>query len=406
MHPVAFTKPHYVWFLILGLTSAAFALTPPARAALEPFDLEDYFLLDQNSAWHYRGDGQPGSSSEDNFTWTVLEELKAVSGGVEATRILTTTDEGDDDREDDEDFWAYDAEGNLFFHGFHNGVADGNGAFPVQDVILEDPLRVGGRGMRIGDVTTDTVTGTVLANIPIIGLTEVAGTLVSKVTYVEFIPVFDTGLGPLTDVLLLTVEITGSASYKPPIGPELKVDIPVRTSKFYLKDGWSMVGHDQAADLNDAERQVVDLVRVAGVQLEAPPLVRFDVSLNDPQPAVRGARRAATGSAQVTVDTVANTYSYSIAVSGLSSDETGASINGFLAGGLGDAPTLHDLPAGSPKTGTWNFTEEQQHGILAGLTYIVVRTESDPDGELRGQITGGTIPTTAAGGRAGNWTLY
>ena len=62
---------------------------------------------------------------------------------------------------------------------------------------------------------------------------------------------------------------------------------------------------------------------------------------------------AATGSATISIDTVANTLTYTITFSGLSAAETAAHIHGFADPGF-NAGALHPLPSGSPKNGVWN----------------------------------------------------
>lgn len=144
------------------------------------FNIEDYFILASNSEWHYTGRGMPGSSANDDFSWTVLDAKKDVGGGLLATRIKTTTDQSGSARNQDEDFWRVDpANGDLVCYGFHNGIADTY--IPVQDIVLTDPLLVGRRGLRIGDVVTDTGAGKALASVPIFGQVTVNLTASSTV---------------------------------------------------------------------------------------------------------------------------------------------------------------------------------------------------------------------------------
>jgi hypothetical protein len=365
-----------------------------------PLISNGFFPLAGDSAWHYTGDGQPGSSPDDDFTWTVLPQTIEVAPGVFATRILTTTDEPDDSRSEDEDFWVLDEEGQLLFYGIHNGQADGGGTFPPQDVILDDPLLVGGRGMTIGQVIVDTVSASAIIVPPIVGVQTVEATVISTITYVEFLPIFETGLGPLTDVLHLTVEISGTATFIPPIGPPFMVEIPLTDAEFFLKEGLGMVGQDQSADLNDAEQQVIDQGRVGGVDQTIPQQVSYDVTLDTDQAITR---LVAGGSATIDLDTVADTLTYDIECSGLSSMENGSHIHGNAPPG-NNAGILHSLPPGSPKIGVWNYAPEEEYGILAGLTYINIHTENNPSGEIRGQIEGGiaVIDENAAI----DWLLY
>lgn len=93
----------------------------------------------------------------------------------------------------------------------------------------------------------------------------------------------------------------------------------------------------------------------------------------------------ATGSATISIDTDANTLTYTIMYSGLVGAETAAHIHGFAAAGA-NAGVQHPLPAGSPKNGVWNYAEGDEASILAGLTYINIHTSDYPGGEIRGQI--------------------
>jgi len=94
---------------------------------------------------------------------------------------------------------------------------------------------------------------------------------------------------------------------------------------------------------------------------------------------------SATGSAVIVIDTDANTLDYNITFSGLEGTETAAHIHGFAAPGF-EAGPVHTLPAGSPKIGTWNYTEDQEASILDELTYINIHSTEESDGEIRGQV--------------------
>lgn len=99
----------------------------------------------------------------------------------------------------------------------------------------------------------------------------------------------------------------------------------------------------------------------------------------------------AFGGGQFVIDTVANTVSYRIAFVGLTAAETGAHIHGPADPGV-NGGVLHNLPAGSPKTGVWNYVEGQEGNILAGKTYVNIHSGAFPGGEIRGQI----VPLNAA----------
>jgi hypothetical protein len=85
------------------------------------------------------------------------------------------------------------------------------------------------------------------------------------------------------------------------------------------------------------------------------------------------------------VDTDANTVTYTIRHGGLSSAETAAHIHGFSDPGVGSSP-VHTLPAGTLKTGVWNYSEGEETDILTGRTYVNVHSTNFAPGEIRGQI--------------------
>jgi hypothetical protein len=91
------------------------------------------------------------------------------------------------------------------------------------------------------------------------------------------------------------------------------------------------------------------------------------------------------GAGRFVIDTDANTVTYRIVFSGLTSTETQAHIHGFAGPGT-PASVLVPLPLGNPKVGVWNYTEPQEASILAGLAYANVHTTNNPGGEIRGQI--------------------
>lgn len=93
----------------------------------------------------------------------------------------------------------------------------------------------------------------------------------------------------------------------------------------------------------------------------------------------------ATGNGCFVLDTTANTLSYHIVFSGLTSAENGAHIHGFAPPGV-PAGILFGLPPGSPKNGLINVTPAQATNILNGLTYVNIHTNNFGGGEIRGQI--------------------
>lgn len=92
---------------------------------------------------------------------------------------------------------------------------------------------------------------------------------------------------------------------------------------------------------------------------------------------------AATGAANVCIDTDKNTLSYHITHN--LGTETASHIHGFAAPGF-PAGVKHTLPPGTNKVGTWTYVEGDEASILAGLTYINIHSGAFPGGEIRGQI--------------------
>lgn len=92
------------------------------------------------------------------------------------------------------------------------------------------------------------------------------------------------------------------------------------------------------------------------------------------------------GCGEFIVDTAANTLTYRIVYTGLSSAETAAHIHGFGPPGA-NTGVVHALPLGNVKIGVWNYPEANEIDILSGRCYVNVHTTMFPGGEIRGQIT-------------------
>ena len=93
---------------------------------------------------------------------------------------------------------------------------------------------------------------------------------------------------------------------------------------------------------------------------------------------------AATGTADVTVDTEAMTVSWTVTAEGLSGDATAAHFHG-PATPEESAPPVIDISA-NWQEGSVEITPEQMQMIQDGMTYINIHTEANPDGEIRGQV--------------------
>lgn len=94
---------------------------------------------------------------------------------------------------------------------------------------------------------------------------------------------------------------------------------------------------------------------------------------------------AATGTADVTVDTDAMTVSWAVTVEDLTGDATAAHIHGPAAVGENASPVI-DM-SDSLMEGSADITEDQLGELKDGKYYVNVHTAENPDGEIRGQLT-------------------
>ena len=102
----------------------------------------------------------------------------------------------------------------------------------------------------------------------------------------------------------------------------------------------------------------------------------------------------ATGVAIVVVDTDANTLTYTLTFSGLTSGQTAAHIHGFADPGT-NAGVLFGIGVGSPLSNTCNYLDAQEASILAGQSYFNVHTGNFSGGEIRGQLIADPVSVDA-----------
>ncbi|MCA9448523.1 MAG: hypothetical protein KC931_15480 [Candidatus Omnitrophica bacterium] len=247
----------------LGVPTPTMTMGGPTPTPTEPagntFDFKDFFILAQNSNWHYTG--IRGTGTDDDFSWTVESQMQDVGDGKMATRILTQTDDSSDEFNNHVDFWYADPSGQIFYHGFFLPQEEdfGFASIPSQNIVFADPVLLGGDGMMVGDEVTDSGTGEVLVD-SFLGSTVVTGLVTSTVQYTDFIPTFETPLGTFTNVLRVRVDISAEVSGE---------FFEITNSTFFLKEGVGMIAQDQDPDPNDAQVQAIDMGQVGGVGIAA-----------------------------------------------------------------------------------------------------------------------------------------
>lgn len=218
----------------------------------DTFDIEAYFLLTGNSEWQYRAD--EGASPDDDFNWTITGTIQSPDMKTITPINYIVLDPGDD-REGDKDFWQIDGNGDLFFYGFHKGIATtqlaGN-----KDNWLSDPIKAGGRDMNIGDEVTDTGEGMVWIKVGSFeSQVPVQASATTKYTRRENV---STHMGTFTDCIRVEISIVAGA-------------FNLQANTFWLKEGVGMVKQDQQPDGNDAETHSLQGGNVGGTPIVPDP---------------------------------------------------------------------------------------------------------------------------------------
>ncbi len=93
---------------------------------------------------------------------------------------------------------------------------------------------------------------------------------------------------------------------------------------------------------------------------------------------------AATGTAEVTLDTEAKTVAWVYTHDGLSGDMTAAHIHGPATATEVAGPVIDTMT--ETMEGSAPITDAQAAELMAGMYYFNVHTEKFPDGEIRGQL--------------------
>ncbi|MBN2450689.1 MAG: InlB B-repeat-containing protein [Lentisphaeria bacterium] len=232
------------WFVL-----AAFGISALLRG--QTYNIQDYFPVAHDSWWYLVDLVPQPEGDSDAFRWDVLDNEIGVGGGKTAVQFKTTTDETDDDRNGDRDFWRHGTAGELeYWGGYINKIPS---PFP-KEIILANPLTAGLASMTIGQIITDSETyyySFVSADVDI------------RVELVEALDHVETPLGTFTDVIKLrvTIQLTDL-----PFGVD---DIVVSDNFVWLQRGIGVVRQTQGADANDATDQVLDSGFVAGNPITA-----------------------------------------------------------------------------------------------------------------------------------------
>jgi hypothetical protein len=245
-------------------------MTPTATPEGPPseFAILDYFILAQDSWWHYTG--WEGASTEDDFTWIVQEEMQDIGGGQTATRIRTNTDEEGDDTDEIVFFWHNGQQGQLNMAGFEVGnqieVDPDLGIFvPPQVIVFDQLLLIGGGINEIGDEVISESPVTVNLDSIFGDPFPAAGTIKTTTVYTDFLPTVDTPLGTFTNALRMTLQIDITISF----GFGDPETFTFSDNTLILKKGAGMIVQDQQPDPNDAQVQAIDSGQVAGEPIVA-----------------------------------------------------------------------------------------------------------------------------------------
>lgn len=99
-----------------------------------------------------------------------------------------------------------------------------------------------------------------------------------------------------------------------------------------------------------------------------------------------------TGVANMLFDDVSNEFSWDISWSDLTGNVTAAHFHGpaFLNQNAGVQVAISNLS--NPTSGSATINAAQEAGLLAGLWYINIHTDTSPGGEIRGQVQVASVP--------------
>jgi len=222
------------------------------RANADLFEVSEFFPLDNDSSWSLTDNG---GGEDDGFTWDVARTTIAVDGDRQATRIVTTTDVESHPRNGFEEFWFVDPNGDLLFCGFRQNL--GLDLLPTQNIVLNEPMKIGGSNQAIGSVVEDESVA------PIINILGALSADVTSMTrFNKFIAAKETPAGIFTNVLHVSIDI--NFTLVTPIG---NLAFPVDRSTYFLKRGVGLIAIDLVPDSQDAELVEFRAGQVAGVEI-------------------------------------------------------------------------------------------------------------------------------------------
>jgi hypothetical protein len=118
-------------------------------------------------------------------------------------------------------------------------------------------------------------------------------------------------------------------------------------------------------------------------------LIHLSASIDGAQAnAGAGTGSLATGNAALTYDDVSNLLSWEVDWNNLFGTLTVAHFHGPAAPGINAGVEVNFLgiAPGNPSIGSTNISSAQATDLLAGLWYVNIHTDSNPGGEIRGQI--------------------
>jgi hypothetical protein len=100
-----------------------------------------------------------------------------------------------------------------------------------------------------------------------------------------------------------------------------------------------------------------------------------------------GVESSGSGTAELVLDNTETYIEFTVHLTGLTSPEIGAHIH------RPDRSIAFALPSGADKSGIWqNFSQLDLIDLRAGNLFILIHTEDNPTGELRGDLSSTTVP--------------